>query len=151
VPKYVESAKTERNIVKKLNSLDEDNSHHIVRFYESFFHHQFFCLVFEPLGPSLYDLIKKNGHHGYPPRFVQSFARQVFSAIAFMHANSYTHTDLKPENILLVSDIKRSAHPVAEKYYLPESDRVKLIDFGGATHTSDRHSSVINTRQYRSP
>lgn len=34
---------------------------------------------------------------------------------------------------------------------LPADERVRLIDFGGATHNSERHSSIINTRQYRSP
>jgi serine/threonine protein kinase len=69
-----------------------------------------------------------------------------------MHAHSYTHTDLKPENILLLTDeLKRTPHEQFENYLLPASDQVKLIDFGGATHTSERHSSIINTRQYRSP
>ncbi len=53
-------------------------------------------MVFEPLGPSLYDVIKLNRHHGYPRRQVQSFARQLFEAVGFMHSQKYTHTDLKP-------------------------------------------------------
>lgn len=28
----------------------------------------------------------------------------------------------------------------------PKSVEVKLIDFGGATHESEHHSSIINTR-----
>jgi serine/threonine protein kinase len=27
---------------------------------------------------------------------VQSFARQLFEAVGFMHRQGYTHTDLKP-------------------------------------------------------
>lgn len=109
-------------------------------------------MVFEPLGPSLYDVIKRNNHTGFPIKMVQAFARQVLESVAFMHANQYTHTDLKPENILLCSqDLQKVAHSKVENYVLPGSDEVKLIDFGGATHSKERHSSIINTRQYRSP
>lgn len=34
---------------------------------------------------------------------------------------------------------------------MPKSDRVKIIDFGGATKFNEFHSSVICTRQYRPP
>jgi serine/threonine protein kinase len=35
---------------------------------------------------------------------------------------------------------------------LPESTRIKIIDFGGATSDHDeKKSSIINTRQYRAP
>ena len=35
--------------------------------------------------------------------------------------------------------------------YIPVSEEIKIIDFGGATYDNDHHSSVINTRQYRAP
>jgi serine/threonine protein kinase len=31
------------------------------------------------------------------------------------------------------------------------SCEIKVIDFGGATYEEDRHTPVINTRQYRAP
>jgi dual-specificity kinase/CDC-like kinase len=35
---------------------------------------------------------------------------------------------------------------------IPESTRIKLIDFGGATYDNEKKkSSIINTRQYRAP
>jgi len=33
----------------------------------------------------------------------------------------------------------------------PVSTLVKVIDFGGATYENERHSLIINTRQYRAP
>jgi serine/threonine protein kinase len=36
-------------------------------------------------------------------------------------------------------------------YLIPKSTRIKLIDFGGATHETESKSSIINTRQYRAP
>ena len=96
VEKYIDSAKTERNIIKDLCRRDPEDEYHLVRYYESLYHYDHYCLVFEALGPSLYDVIKMNKYVGYPPYYVQSFARQLFRAIGFMHRIGYTHTDLKP-------------------------------------------------------
>ena len=75
---------------------------------------------------------------------VQAFAKQLFEAVAFMHREGYTHTDLKPENILLRDNgLTRVGQ---SRVMLPLSTEVKIIDFGGATHRIDKHSSVINTR-----
>jgi dual-specificity kinase len=62
------------------------------------------CLVFEPLGKSLYDFIKDNKYNGYSIGQIQSIATQCFRALEFLHSIGLTHTDLKPENILLKSD-----------------------------------------------
>jgi serine/threonine protein kinase len=78
VHKYITSAKTERSIIKKLCERDPEDHYHIVRYIESFYHYSHFCLVFEKLGPSLYDLIKQNSYQGFKPRHVRSFARQLF-------------------------------------------------------------------------
>ena len=96
VQKYIDSARIEKSIVKELNRADPEDRYHIVRYFESFYHHQHYCLVFETCGMSLYDLIKKNHYKGYPLWQVQSFAKQLFESIGFMHEQGYTHTDLKP-------------------------------------------------------
>jgi dual-specificity kinase len=62
------------------------------------------CLVFEPLGKSLYDFIKDNKYKGFDISDVREIARQSLKAIEFLHSIQLTHTDLKPENILLKSD-----------------------------------------------
>lgn len=132
--------------------MDYDDRFQFVRYVESFYHHQFYCMVFKPLGKSLYEIIKKNKYQGFPIKLVQSFFYQILKSINFMHQIGYTHTDLKPENILVeTEDYNRVKHHKIDKYYLPSSDKIRIIDFGGATHTSEKHSSVINTRQYRSP
>jgi serine/threonine protein kinase len=35
--------------------------------------------------------------------------------------------------------------------WLPKSNKVRIIDFGGATLYNEPHSTVICTRQYRPP
>jgi dual-specificity kinase len=101
VAKYIDSARVEKEILKAINRRDEKDEEGVVRYRHSFFHNGHFCLVFNPLGASLYDLIKKNNYRGFPLKLVQSFLRQIFKAVAFVHRLGYTHTDLKPENILL--------------------------------------------------
>lgn len=101
VPRYVESAKVEREILKALRSRDRKDEAGLVHYLHSFYHREHFCLVFRPLGLSLYELIKKNSFRGFPLKLVQSFLRQLLTSLAFIHKLGYTHTDLKPENILL--------------------------------------------------
>merc|ERR1719277_2159029 len=81
-----------------------------------------------------------------------------------------THTDLKVENVLLVSAeppvsttfprhaewerLRRIEEPNSAPpgpYMRPVNSNIKLIDFGNTTHELEHHSSIINTRQYRSP
>jgi serine/threonine protein kinase len=38
-----------------------------------------------------------------------------------------------------------------DEYKYPQDLNVKIIDFGGATYDDERHSEIINTRQYRAP
>ena len=38
-----------------------------------------------------------------------------------------------------------------KEYHIPKNEKIKIIDFGGATYAHEHHSSVINTRQYRAP
>ena len=38
-----------------------------------------------------------------------------------------------------------------KKWFKPNSTEIKVIDFGGATYAHERHTLIINTRQYRAP
>ena len=137
VQKYISSAKTERQILKNINERDPDDQYGIVRYKESFFHRGSYCLVFKPLGKSLYEFIKMNSYKGFPISMVQAFFKQILHSIGFLHRIGYTHTDLKPENILLESEkfykTKYEDFPYPDRYYLPNSTKIRIIDFGGAT------------------
>lgn len=121
------------------------------------------CLVFERLGPSLYDYQRRHDHRPFTLRTVRSLTRQLCDALDFLHGRvGLVHTDLKPENLLLASDdppdyvpARRDPDVPGERRsrLVPRRDRVKVIDFGGATYDKeDAHkSSVVNTRQYRAP
>mmetsp|Transcript_121848 Transcript_121848/g.235027 ORF Transcript_121848/g.235027 Transcript_121848/m.235027 type:complete len:439 (+) Transcript_121848:58-1374(+) len=166
VKRYVEHAKVEAAILDDIRKADADGSSRCVIMHSSFTHSStYFCMVFEPLGQSLYDFLKWNGFRGFWLQDIQSFAKQSLQALNFLHTRlQCTHTDLKPENILLESaEVARvSFFPRAEfqppceeyarlPYVRPASNSIKLIDFGNATYIDMHHAKVISTRQYRAP
>lgn len=59
-------------------------------------------MVFERLGCSLYDYLKRHDYQPFPILSIRAFAWQLLTAIEFIHRLQLIHTDLKPENILLV-------------------------------------------------
>mmetsp|Transcript_64219 Transcript_64219/g.165306 ORF Transcript_64219/g.165306 Transcript_64219/m.165306 type:complete len:501 (-) Transcript_64219:106-1608(-) len=172
VEKYTKNAKREAEILKDICDADSEKTAGCVRMFETFMHKQegerFFCLAFEVLGASLYDVIKRNCYRGFWVQDLQSIAQQMLDALAYLHDNMHlTHTDLKLENVLFQSDemqpakFLREAEWLAQRnrthkeraspYHRPASPKIKLIDFGNATCELEHHSSVINTRQYRAP
>merc|ERR1712217_885332 len=164
-----ENAKIEAEILDDIREADPKRTSRCAVMYDSFTHDKrFFCLVFEPLGVSLYDFMKKNHYRGFWMQDIQSMARQSLKALKFLHGElKLAHTDLKPENILLESmepgrrshfpreafwqERARKASGREEEYLRPASYQIKLIDFGNATYEDEHHSSIINTRQYRGP
>ena len=147
IKRYYKSAKIEADILTDVNRKGGRGLSHCVVMHETFSFDGHYCMVFESLGSSLYDFMKRQRYQPYPPNLVYDFARQLLEALEFIHSFKLIHTDLKPENILLVND-----REVKEKgYWIPESTKIKVIDFGGATYDNERKSSIVNTRQYRAP
>ncbi|KAG8051476.1 hypothetical protein GUJ93_ZPchr0001g32879 [Zizania palustris] len=116
------------------------------------------CIVFEKLGPSLYDFLKRNRYQPFPVELVREFGRQLLESVAYMHELRLIHTDLKPENILLVSSeyirvpgSKKNSQDEMHFKCLPKSSAIKLIDFGSTAFDNQEHSSIVSTRHYRAP
>jgi len=173
VDKYIRNAKREAEILRDIREAKEERTAGCVRMYDTFWHQTdggdaFFCLAFEVLGASLYDLLKQNRFRGMWVQDIQSVAQQCLEALAFLHDElQLTHTDLKLENVLFqTTEPMRPAQFPREEAYLqahtsqrgkaaqysrPASTKIKLIDFGNATYELEHHSSIINTRQYRAP
>eukprot|EP00658_Telonema_sp_P-2_P081518 TRINITY_DN8376_c0_g1_i2.p1 TRINITY_DN8376_c0_g1~~TRINITY_DN8376_c0_g1_i2.p1 ORF type:complete len:278 (-),score=15.59 TRINITY_DN8376_c0_g1_i2:192-1025(-) len=97
VRRYCSEAKIEADIIKAMNLLDPQAQWPVVRLFEWFEFEGHACLVFEKLGPSLYDFVKANDGKSFLPPHVQSFTQQLTQALCFLHHNGLVHTDLKPE------------------------------------------------------
>lgn len=151
VRRYYDSAVIEASIIEEVNRRGGRGISHCAILHDAFSWNSHYCMVFESLGPSLYDFLKRHKYCGFPMICVREFARQLLEALEFMHSFGLIHTDLKPENILLVNyrEVPYKWH--GKTYMIPESTKVKVIDFGGATYDDEKKSSIVNTRQYRAP
>jgi dual-specificity kinase len=162
IPRYVDNAKIEVDVLQAIRKEDPKRKSHCVILVETFFHAQYFCLVFEPLAGSLYDLLKANDYRGMFVADIQTIGEQTAKALKFCASIDLTHTDLKPENILFsYTEMEPATFPRspnggrraagAAPYMRPVRADIKVIDFGNATFAHDHHASIINTRQYRGP
>ncbi|KAG1358928.1 serine/threonine-protein kinase AFC2 [Cocos nucifera] len=150
IRKYREAAMIEIDVLQQLGKHDRSGNR-CVQLRNWFDYRNHICIVFEKLGPSLYDFLRKNGYRPFSIDLVRELGRQLLESVAFMHDLHLIHTDLKPENILFVSSqyIK-----VPDGFYskrLPKSSAIKLIDFGSTTNDHHDHSYIVSTRHYRAP
>jgi dual-specificity kinase len=84
---------------------------------------------------------------------VKELFRNILVTVDFIHKNGIIHTDLKPHNILLESDdFEMLVLNYQDRVWLPKSNAIRIIDFGGAAKAGeDDNSYRIGTLIYRSP
>ncbi|KAG6598793.1 Serine/threonine-protein kinase AFC3 [Cucurbita argyrosperma subsp. argyrosperma] len=157
IRKYRDAAMVEVDILKHL-AQNDTGCLRCVQIRNWFDYRNHICIVFERLGPSLFDFLKRNKYHPFPVDLVREFGRQLLESVAYMHDLHLIHTDLKPENILLVSSeyiklpgCKRVSSDETQFRCLPKSSAIKLIDFGSTAFDNENHSSIVSTRHYRAP
>ena len=75
---------------------------HCVKMLDDFVYRNHVCMVFQRLGLSLYDFLRRNSYRPFNIDIVRDFGQQLLRAVHFLHSQKLIHTDLKPENILLV-------------------------------------------------
>ncbi|KAG0463749.1 hypothetical protein HPP92_019818 [Vanilla planifolia] len=158
--KYREAAMIEIDVLQRLAKHDVDGSR-CVQIRNWFDYRNHICIVFEKLGPSLYDFLRKNSYRSFHIDLVRDLGRQLLDSVAFMHDMRLIHTDLKPENILLVSSdyvrvpdykaLSLSSKDGTSFKNVPNSSAIKLIDFGSTTFEHHDHNYVVSTRHYRAP
>ncbi|GFR49286.1 hypothetical protein Agub_g11295 [Astrephomene gubernaculifera] len=157
IDKYRHAAMIELEVLNTLEKNDPSGQNHCVALREWFDYRGHVCMVFEKLGLSLFDYMRKNGYKPFPLDVVQDFGRQLLQAVSYMHELRLVHTDLKPENILLTSP--ECAQPAESSgssgsgrcCSRPPSSDIKVIDFGSATFEEQYHSCIVSTRHYRAP
>ncbi|XP_051932472.1 homeodomain-interacting protein kinase 1 isoform X2 [Hippocampus zosterae] len=137
-PSYARQGQIEVGILNKLSAENADE-YNFVRSYECFQHKGHTCLVFEMLEQNLYDFLKHSKFSPLPLRHIRPILQQVATALMKLKSLELIHADLKPENIMLVD-------PLRQPY------RVKVIDFGSASHVSKAVcSTYLQSRYYRAP
>ncbi|XP_069571283.1 homeodomain-interacting protein kinase 3-like isoform X2 [Brachyistius frenatus] len=137
-PSYARQGQIEVEILARLSS-ENAEEHNVVRALECFQHRSHTCLVFEMLEQNLYDFLKQNKFSPLPLKIIRPVLQQVATALKKLKSLGLIHADLKPENIMLVD-------PSRQPY------RVKVIDFGSASHVSKAVcSTYLQSRYYRAP
>ncbi|XP_075898644.1 homeodomain-interacting protein kinase 2 isoform X3 [Nelusetta ayraudi] len=137
-PSYARQGQIEVSILARLSTESADD-YNFVRAYECFQHKNHTCLVFEMLEQNLYDFLKQNKFSPLPLKYIRPVLQQVAAALMKLKSLGLIHADLKPENIMLVD-------PSRQPY------RVKVIDFGSASHVSKAVcSTYLQSRYYRAP
>lgn len=105
-----------------LHSLRHKN---IVALNDFFEEKEYFYLVMQLLeGGDVFDRIVEKNH--YTELDARDLARELLSAVAYMHERGVAHRDLKPQNLLLVSkednsDIKVADFGFAKRVHVPNS------------------------------
>ncbi|KAK2715513.1 hypothetical protein QYM36_010199 [Artemia franciscana] len=137
-PSYARQGQIEVNILSRLSQENADE-YNFIRAFECFQHRNHTCLVFEMLEQNLYDFLKQNKFQPLPLKYIRPIMQQVLTALLKLKQLGLIHADLKPENIMLVD-------PVRQPY------RVKVIDFGSASHVSKAVcNTYLQSRYYRAP
>ncbi|TMS37154.1 hypothetical protein L596_004146 [Steinernema carpocapsae] len=137
-PSYARQGQIEVSILSQL-SKENAEEYNFVRAFECFTHKNHTCLVFEMLEQNLYDFLKQNKFTPLPLYNIRPIVQQVLTALMKLKSLGLIHADLKPENIMLVD-------PVNQPF------RVKVIDFGSASHRSKAVTNTyLQSRYYRAP
>nr|XP_040048389.1 homeodomain-interacting protein kinase 1 isoform X1 [Gasterosteus aculeatus aculeatus]XP_040048390.1 homeodomain-interacting protein kinase 1 isoform X1 [Gasterosteus aculeatus aculeatus] len=137
-PSYARQGQIEVSILSRLSTENADEFN-FVRSYECFQHKNHTCLVFEMLEQNLYDFLKHSKFSPLLLKCIRPVLQQVATALMKLKSLGLIHADLKPENIMLVD-------PLRQPY------RVKVIDFGSASHVSKAVcSTYLQSRYYRAP
>eukprot|EP01102_Stenamoeba_stenopodia_P020673 TRINITY_DN814_c1_g1_i1.p1 TRINITY_DN814_c1_g1~~TRINITY_DN814_c1_g1_i1.p1 ORF type:complete len:599 (-),score=63.06 TRINITY_DN814_c1_g1_i1:274-1881(-) len=146
--KYKDAALMELNTLAAISDRDPQRLQPCVQYQEWFEHGGHVCIVFEKLGMSLYEYLRENQFKPIPAVKIQTLAIQIIQGVSFLHGElDLIHTDLKPENILFVVPGLKDKVPKPRR----SSNEIVLIDFGSATFEHQYHTSIVSTRQYRSP
>ncbi|CAX44834.1 serine/threonine protein kinase (SRPK), putative [Candida dubliniensis CD36] len=120
---YTETAIDEIKLLDKVTTCDihHPGHQHVIQLLDTFTHKGpngiHVVMVFEVLGENLLGLIRRYKHRGIPVVFVKQIAKQLLSALDFLHRKcGVIHTDLKPENILIeIGDVEQIVKLVEEE------------------------------------
>ncbi len=116
-PKYAVAGQNEIAVLTTLMKHDPDERWPFVRLgswfeYSGVGSSKHIVMVFEMLGPSLYDTMLRNGSAPFHIRDIRKYVQQILQSVAYMHGLGIVHTDIKPENLLHTTAeyVKRDMH-----------------------------------------
>ena len=91
---------------EKLADIETTENSKVVQLLNSFIYHgqngRHFCMVFEIVGVTLLEIMKRYNYKGIPLPYIRIICKQILIGLDFLHRMCHIiHTDLKPENVLV--------------------------------------------------
>ncbi|KAH1252985.1 Serine/threonine-protein kinase AFC3 [Glycine max] len=180
IRKYRDAAMLEIDVLQQLAKNNRGSSR-CVQIRNWFDYRSHVCIVFERLGPSLFDFLKRNKYCPFPVDLVREFGRQLLESVAclgiilglqFIFHVSFLSLLLPKQAMAfplacflcpgmqysviiylrkMIGLVQRVSSDETQFRCLPKSSAIKLIDFGSTTYDNQNHSSIVSTRHYRAP
>ncbi|CAB1427821.1 unnamed protein product [Pleuronectes platessa] len=133
-----ENISQEVAMLKAISVLDSEKKN-IVKFIDSFKYNHLFCLVFEMLDESIFDLMHKRRWLPLSLNEIRPVLHQLLVSLEALKGLGIIHGDLKADNLMLVN---HKDHPF----------KLRLIDFGMAIPASEAEiGDVVQNPQFRAP
>uniref|UniRef100_A0A3P9M037 Protein kinase domain-containing protein n=1 Tax=Oryzias latipes TaxID=8090 RepID=A0A3P9M037_ORYLA len=120
---FNDTAKDEIKALTEISKLDA-HKYSLVKFVEWFHYNSHVCIVFEMLDHSLFDFMNDRSSLPLFLHEIRAIAWQLLISLKGLKSINLVHCDIKLDNIMLVNQVS-------------EPFRVKLIDFGLASKTTD--------------
>ncbi|CCG22204.1 hypothetical protein CORT_0B04960 [Candida orthopsilosis Co 90-125] len=152
---YTETAIDEIKLLDKVTTSDiqHPGHQHVIQLLDTFTHKGpngiHVVMVFEVLGENLLGLIRRYKHRGIPIVFVKQIAKQLLSALDFLHRKcGVIHTDLKPENVLIeIGDVEQIVRMVEQE----NKERKLQRKLSKSSKISTANSSYGNIKEPEQP
>jgi len=114
---------------------------------------EYWCLILEWLGASLFDVVRANRNRGLHLSMVRVMLAQLLEQLKVLREYDCTHTDIKHKNCCLAG---------TEHFFAPAGvggsptliltrPLAKLIDYGNAVFEGEKKVYPIHTKQFRAP
>ena len=144
----------------KLDDIEKTENSKVVQLLNSFIYHgqngRHFCMVFEIVGVTLLELIKRYNYKGIPLPYIRIITKQILIGLDFLHRMCHIiHTDLKPENVLVcltkdeLKEIQSSGHLNIQKTDKKKKNKKNINNDINENKINNEEKNAISGKQLR--
>ena len=143
---------------EKLADIETTENSKVVQLLNSFIYHgqngRHFCMVFEIVGVTLLELIKRYNYKGIPLPYIRIITKQILIGLDFLHRMCHIiHTDLKPENVLVcltkdeLKEIQATGHLNIQKSDKKKKNKNNISTVNTSTNLNDSKINLDEKNQ----
>eukprot|EP00842_Homolaphlyctis_polyrhiza_P004903 jgi/Hompol1/5413/HPOL_004392-RA len=131
---YTEAARDEIDLLETVVTKQPDHPHRksVVELFDHFEvtgpNGTHVAMVFEVLGPNLWNMIRRYRRRGIPVAIVKRIAKQVLMGLNYLHFQcGIIHTDLKPEDTGSIMNFDNGSSLTLNAYAMQSSDSLAVV------------------------